>query len=300
MALTEIPSELSSTPSIVDEGNSTAIKIDNSLNVMVGTTDSNPTSSAVNVAGQSFSTTGGVRSTVDSNPAATFNRKTDDGAIVLFRKDGTTTGIIGATASNLVIGTGSVGLRFYDGGDAVLPHTAAGGSSNGLVDLGQGGFNAFKDLYLSGGAYLGGTGAANKLEDYEEGDFTLVVSGGTTAGTNSGGSIGGRYTKIGRLVTCSVVVANTTLSGASGALTLTGFPFTPSNYGNRPPIGVVRMYRQDLAPQSSGYFAPTMEVVHGANYAVFVQTKDNGTWGVVQVDNQSGLYYEGTITYTTV
>jgi hypothetical protein len=29
----------------------------------------------------------------------------------------------------------------------------------------------FKDLYLSGGVYLGGTVAANKLDDYETGDL---------------------------------------------------------------------------------------------------------------------------------
>ena len=35
----------------------------------------------------------------------------------------------------------------------------------------------FKDLYLSGGAYLGGTGAANKLDDYEEGTWTPTSGG---------------------------------------------------------------------------------------------------------------------------
>ena len=30
----------------------------------------------------------------------------------------------------------------------------------------------FKDLYLSGGVYLGGTGSANQLDDYEEGTWT--------------------------------------------------------------------------------------------------------------------------------
>jgi hypothetical protein len=34
----------------------------------------------------------------------------------------------------------------------------------------------FKDLYLSGGVYLGGTGSANKLDDYEEGTWTPVLS----------------------------------------------------------------------------------------------------------------------------
>jgi hypothetical protein len=32
----------------------------------------------------------------------------------------------------------------------------------------------FKDLYLSGGVYLGGTVAANYLDDYEEGTWTPI------------------------------------------------------------------------------------------------------------------------------
>ena len=41
--------------------------------------------------------------------------------------------------------------------------------------------NRFKDLYLSGGVYLGGTGAANKLDDYEEGTWTPTLGNGATA-----------------------------------------------------------------------------------------------------------------------
>ena len=41
----------------------------------------------------------------------------------------------------------------------------------GAIDLGNGN-NRFKDAYLSGGVYLGGTGSANKLDDYEEGTWT--------------------------------------------------------------------------------------------------------------------------------
>jgi len=242
----------------------------------------------------------------DGGTPINVNRLTSDGGLIDFHKVGTVVGSIQSRAgvvSTIILDPRTNGVGLTGTATAVIPTNNTGVLSNAAMDIGGSGY-AFKDLYLSGGvnfsanANAGGM-TSELLDDYEEGDFTLVVSGGTTAGTNSGGNVGGRYTKIGRLVTCNVVVANTTLSGASGELRLTGFPFVPSNYGNRPPIGVVRMYKHDLAPQSSGYFAPTMEVVHGANYAVFVQTKDNDTWGVVQVDNQSGLYYEGTITYTT-
>ena len=54
-------------------------------------------------------------------------------------------------------------------------------ANDNQLDLGIGAAR-WKDLYLSGGAYIGGTGAANKLDDYEEGTWVPVVkdtSGGS-------------------------------------------------------------------------------------------------------------------------
>ena len=56
----------------------------------------------------------------------------------------------------------------------------------------------FKDLYLSGGVYLGGTGSANKLDDYEEGTWTIGVTVGGAAQTVLGPVA--NYTKIGDTV----------------------------------------------------------------------------------------------------
>jgi hypothetical protein len=209
----------------------------------------------------------------------------------------TSGGIIKSIGGDVSLVQGAIGLRINDAGSALSPTTASA-NSDAAVDLGVSNIR-FKDLYLSGGVYLGGTGAANQLDDYEEGTFTLVLSGDTTAGTQSGGSSGGKYTKIGRVVTCSVVIANTTLSGAAGTLLLTGFPFVPANYADRPAIGVLRTYQQDLASPSDGYFSPVLTINHNSNSGVIVQTKDNGTWSVVQVENTGGLYFEGTVTYVT-
>jgi hypothetical protein len=52
-----------------------------------------------------------------------------------------------------------------------LTHTTQA-DRDAAVDLGTSTVR-FKDLYLSGGVYLGGTGSANHLDDYEEGTFTL-------------------------------------------------------------------------------------------------------------------------------
>ena len=82
------------------------------------------------------------------------------------------------------------------------------------------------DLTLSGGVYLGGTGAANKLQDYEEGTWTPTM--GASAGTSpTFGSSGGFYTKIGNVVYFDFDVIDITAGSDSSAyITITGLPFT--------------------------------------------------------------------------
>ena len=146
--------------------------LDASGNLLVGTSLNNPTSSGVNVAGQEFSTTGGVRSTVASNAAATFNRKTDDGDIVLFRKDGTTVGSIGVDNNdNFYIGATTAGhAGFYFGNTSVAPMAAAV-RVDSTIDLGTS-THRFKDLHLSGGVDIS-QGAAPQTAII---DFTKTIN----------------------------------------------------------------------------------------------------------------------------
>jgi hypothetical protein len=79
------------------------------------------------------------------------------------------------------------------------------------------------DLTLSGGVFLGGTGSANKLDDYEEGTWTPSVNIGTGTSTNSG-----IYTKIGNMVYISFRIFINTTGNASGSMGITNFPFAPT------------------------------------------------------------------------
>ena len=77
---------------------------------------------------------------------------------------------------------------------------ATSGTFSGALSATTGTFSgatSSTDLTLSGGLYVGGTGSANYLDDYEEGTWTPVLVGGTTTTYTS--QIG-RYTKIGQLV----------------------------------------------------------------------------------------------------
>ena len=206
---------------IDDNATSTAVTIDASENVLVGKTTAD------------FGATAGVEFRVDGRIAtgragesAIFNRLTSDGAIALFRKDGTTVGSIGTRGGGLVAANGSTGLGFFDSANAITPQNGLVGASDAVIDLGAS--NArFKDLYLSGGVYLGGTGAANKLDDYEVGTFVPVIADAASGGNVSTSTFTGKYTKIGDTVHATLAMYNISTTGMTGAnvMYIRGLPF---------------------------------------------------------------------------
>ena len=200
------------------------MRIDSSGNVIVGTTNLAPVSN--NVQGVSIRSFGELQSSRDGAATLYLNRKTNDGDIVILRKDGADVGSIGVEGSDLTIGTGDTGLQFRDASDAIRPFNISTNSArDASIDLGRSS-ERFRDLYLSGGVYLGGTGAANKLDDYEEGTFTptLIATGYTFAYTAQTGI----YTKIGNMVSVKLYLRLSATPTGSGTvpLYLGSLPFT--------------------------------------------------------------------------
>jgi len=133
-------------------------------------------------------------------------------------------GSIGVSGSELFIGSTS-GTDSYlgFGSDILKPVTSTGAARSGAINLGNA--NAkWKDLYLSGGVYLGGTGAANYLSDYETGTWTLGVTIGGSAQTLSGPVA--TYTKVGNTVSIRMRVGFS--KSGSGVVNITGLPFASS------------------------------------------------------------------------
>jgi hypothetical protein len=91
--------------------------------------------------------------------------------------------------------------------------------------------DGFARLSTSSGGiqFNGDTAAANALDDYEEGTWTMGFSfgGGTTGMTYSFNT--GRYTKIGRKVTVVGYVNLTNKGTSTGSVRITGLPFTITN-----------------------------------------------------------------------
>jgi len=78
---------------------------------------------------------------------------------------------------------------------------------------------------------------ANTLDDYEEGTWTPVIRGSSTAGTYQQTVTRALYTKVGRQVTlqCYITMASTVTGGGTGYLQITGAPFTafsPNQFPN--------------------------------------------------------------------
>ena len=219
MALTKTPIELSSTPSIVDGGNATAITIDSSENVLVGKTASNAATP-----GHELKADGAAWHTADGTFPLFLNRETDDGELIRFRKDNSNVGSIQSRAgvvSTIILDPRTNGVGLTGTATAVIPTNNTGVLSNAAMDIGGSGY-AFKDLYLSGGVYLGGTGAANKLEDYEEGTWTPTVVTGTVSALNTW------YTKVGNVVTVGGLVYNFSDRTSANQVMINNLPFTSS------------------------------------------------------------------------
>jgi len=208
----------------VTTAGSERMRIDSSGNVLVG-----KTSVSLGTVGVEVKPFGEVRATASGAQALQLNRLSTDGTIADFRKDGTTVGSIQSRAgvvTTLVLNPASGnGAGLSGGTKAVVPADEAGIIDND-ISLGVSS-HRFKDLHLSGGVYLGGTGSANKLDDYEEGTWTLVITG------ESGGSVStgtGYYRKVGRQVYCAAYINQTMdLSAISGLINFS-LPFTGSSW----------------------------------------------------------------------
>ena len=215
---------------IDDNGNATALTIDSSENVMLNTTN---TSLQLSSSDEGFTYANNFTTVSrDGGTTAYFNRLSSDGDIVVFRKDGSDVGSIGTIGGGMFVGDGDVGLEMDGANNAIYPfNTSTLANTDNHTDLGDSD-KRFKDAYLSGGVYLGGTGSANKLDSYEEGTWTPVFSDEASGGNTATGSIRGLYTKIGNqvTVTCTAIGLSTSGMNSVNDLRIQGLPFTPSSY----------------------------------------------------------------------
>lgn len=220
----------------------------------------------------------------------TLNRRTDDGDVLQIRKDNSTVGSIAADGGVLSIGSGATGIAFNTSVPTIFPNNQGTlNASDGAIDLGAS--NArFRDLYLSGGVYLGGTTAANHMDDYEEGSWT------PTFGVGSVSSVGqATYTKVGRIVTLCVEALKPSNITSTTFLTISGVPFTAQNNVGGAVGSFMASYRDDDVGATC----------YIANNSASIRVYENSSTGAFSAltyakmfNNSAGTMYL-TITYFT-
>jgi len=208
-------------------GNSERMRIDSSGNVLVGTTDSSLHEEGFRILPAGSSSATAVECFNDSGGTALFvGRGTSDGTMIDLRRGSSNVGSIGSEGGDaLFIQSGSssgAGLLFHPTSGFVAP-VRNSVKADDTIDLGKSN-SRFKDIYLSGSAFIGGTGSANGLDDYEEGTWTPTFVGATLT------QAVGTYTKIGNLVTVSYRIVTTGGLPSSGTpVQIGGLPFNISS-----------------------------------------------------------------------
>ena len=137
-----------------------------------------------------------------------------------------------------------------------------------------------------------GTGTSELFDDYEEGTWTPTFSAGG-GGSDAWDTKVGKYTKVGRKVTCMFSCQSYSGSASlSGDITMSGLPFTNSQ---RQYVGDYGIYNMDLPASASG------------GHMIFIN--NNTSWYLYfDVDNansiifnsahlKTGSYFEGNLTY---
>jgi hypothetical protein len=123
----------------------------------------------------------------------------------------------GAHTFNATTATGSAGNAItWDAGTVLNPY-----------GIGVGGAIPSSGIGITFPATQSASSDANTLDDYEEGTWTPTLTGGSSNPTGvSYGTQVGKYTKIGNVVNIFVYITWSTYTGGSGAIQISGLPFT--------------------------------------------------------------------------
>jgi len=253
---TKIPVELSSTPGIVDGSNATAISIDSSERVGIGTPSPDTplhikggADAYVTIeAGAADGNVGFLFDNSSSTQKGALLYDTDDNYLLFnvnsserMRIDSSGRVNIGHTSSSangsaavLSIGNTSGGtINLIDSDDAPTNGGFSqiyGGNQRMYFYTGGSGASSYMQFYTndtermriqSGGgiSFNGDSAAANALDDYEEGSWSPAVNGATTTITDA------HYVKIGSLVYLNTYLYFSGLPNDGAVFKITGLPY---------------------------------------------------------------------------
>ena len=129
-------------------GSNEKMRIDSSGSVLVGMTSGIGTFTNAGVGISSSSNY--IHAIRDGNIPLFVGRKTSDGEIIRFYKDGTTVGAIGVSTGLVYFGQGDTNLMATSSGNQLLPRGTNGANRDNAIDLGSVS-NRFDDIYATNG-----------------------------------------------------------------------------------------------------------------------------------------------------
>ena len=202
----------------------------------------------------------------------------------LASRDNANGAIIFSTGSGVVermrwFGSGGVSI-----GDTTDP-------SAGNLRMGTG--NVVQGTAAKGFNFTANTPAAGMtsqlLNWYEEGTFTPIVSGTTTAGTGTYTQQAGQYTRIGNRLFFVINLGWTAHTG-TGNMFISGFPFTSANIANTASPMSVRV--QNLALTAGN--VPQFYMSPNQNYFILAQVPvGGGAEAAVPIDTNASIFLSG-------
>jgi hypothetical protein len=249
------------------------MRIDSNGALLVGTTNIS-SGTGISLASEAFhvNTANGfalfrnVRADSAGN-ALILDRNNGDGDLLNLRKANSSQGDIGVIDNDIYIDSTDEG-RLHVGGTGRYSwsNTLFGPQNDNARDLGSSGAR-WKDAYLSGSLYVGGTAAANALDDYEEGTFSVTVDN-LDGFSGSPSSTSFTYTKIGNKVFCE---GSFNMASSSGNVTVGdsvqftsgSLPFTPSSLGTCIGVAAVQSGAATGDNCAMGYVALANTGVYG-------------------------------------
>jgi hypothetical protein len=213
-------------------------------------------------------------------------------AILGLRVGSLDAGYLIASASRVELGgSGTTPIVISNGGDALTIDTARNVGVGVTPSAGRGA------IQLSAGVGFPATQVAssdaNTLDDYEEGTFTPIISGASTAGTGTYTTQVGRYTKIGRLVTFQLRVAWTAHTGTGGVL-VGGLPFTSSSVSNSQSSVTIGFF-DNFALTASNIATAFMQASE-TSIALYQYPVGGGSVSAVGIDSSADIMISGSYT----
>ena len=148
------------------------------------------------------------------------------------------TGIYRPGANQLAISTGGTARLFVDSSGNIKIGGTLPSSQN--ISL-----NADGSTEFSGSVSIGGTAAANTIDEYEEGTFSPDLKVGTSNAGLTGNNARGSYTRIGNIahIQITLIIDSTDVTGLTGGLSITGLPFaSPNNLYSLYNVGYVGIF----------------------------------------------------------